>query len=357
MVQQKIKNQNYNKKIFYIKILIWLSIFLFFFIFLFGEIFYFYSLKDINKTKAIDKESFLKANITKSNSKNQILEIQDYNNEDKKPLDYSLLNLKARAIVISDLNNGHIFYQKNIYKKMPIASLSKLMTALVVLENFDLDKIVKISKEAISVEGDTLDFAENELISIRSLLYAMLISSSNTAATAIAENIPDKFVLKVFGFLSNKSEIRRVQKAKTFVALMNKKAQQLNLNSTYFYDSTGLSFKTYSNLYDLINLSRYILKHYPIIFEITRIPEKEIYSIDGTKIHRLVNINKLLNEKNINKVIIGGKTGYTDEAGECLLILIEKKIAKEKKIFISIILNSPDRFGEMQKIIDWVIKI
>lgn len=321
------------------RLLIWVGIFLFFILFFLGELFYFYP-------SGISSSNF---NLTA----NQIIEenkLAQLNNKVQKSESEILPpGIQSKAIIVTNTGNKKIIYQKNIYQKMPIASLAKLMSAIVILENFHLDDIVKISSESVSVEGDVLNnFIPDEKISIRSLFYALLISSSNKAAMAISENTPDKFAFKIFNSLSNDASVNREQKIKAFVALMNKKAQELNLNSTYFSDPTGLSEQTYSTAYDLSRLSYYILENYPIIFDITKIQNMEIVSADGGYVHKLVNTDKLLDK--MDGIIMGGKTGYTDEAGQCLLVLV--KIGDE--IFSNIILNSPDRFGEMQQLIELI---
>lgn len=320
----------------YKQIFVWVAIFLFFILFLFTELFYFYPGELKGNEKSLNNALIKKSSLAEENFLNQ-------NNLIITPS----LDIKAKSAIIADTKIKQILYQKDIYKKMPIASLTKLMTAIVILENFNLDSSIKISEEAILTEGDAGNFVVGENISIRSLLYALLIASSNDAAIAIAENTPNKFVFRILGPVDS-NLITPEQRIKAFVALMNKKAQELNLNSTYFSDPAGLLEQTQSTAYDLMNLSFYILEKYPIIFEITKIKEMTITSIDNLFIHKLVNTDKLL--ENMDNIIIGGKTGYLDEAGQCLLVLIKIN----DKIFTNIILNSPDRFKEMQQLIELI---
>lgn len=326
------------------QILIWCCIFLFFILFLFTELFYFYPYEIKGNEESASISIFESYFSTRTQSESQLQERGNQLQNQNSSVSLSL-NTKAIASIIADIKTKQILYQKNIYQKMPIASIAKLMAAVIILENFNLDDYIKISKEAILADGDAGNFIIGEVISIRSLFYALLIASSNDAVMAIAENIPDRFVYKVYGPIDS-NLITQEQRIKTFISLMNKKAQELNLNSTYFADPSGLLEQTQSTAYDLMNLSSYILDRYPIIFEITKIKEMTVSSIDNMFVHKLVNTNKLL--ENMDNILIGGKTGYLDEAGQCLLVLAKIN----NRIMLYVILNSSDRFNEMQQLIE-----
>jgi D-alanyl-D-alanine carboxypeptidase len=191
-----------------------------------------------------------------------------------------------------------ILFEKNSKKTLPIASLTKLMTAKIVLDYYD--------------NIDT------------NLLYSMLISSDNTAASALAE--------MVFG-------------KETFLDLMNMEAKKLGMENTHFFNATGLDPETdknkinFSSAEDLVKLARDITINHPLIWKITT----------ETTFENKTNTNKLL-----GKIpnIIGGKTGETPKAGECFLLVVSAP--KNKGYIINVILNSKNRFEDMEKLIKWI---
>lgn len=251
--------------------------------------------------------------------------------------DTPAIELQAKAAVAADLASERIFYQKNINDPLPIASLTKLMTTLIVLENYNLDGLIKISKTAIETEGDKGGLVVDEELSARELLKIMLIESSNDAATALAEKNGELGVQK-------------------FVEMMNQKAQTLAMNQTKFKDPAGLNGGNISSVSDLLKLVKHLFSLWPGIAEITRTSTLTVFSADGKISHQLKNTNLLLEK---NPEIIAGKTGYSNEANGCLLILTKinpsssLKISEENKI-ITIVLGSSDRFGETEQLINWL---
>ncbi len=241
------------------------------------------------------------------------------------------LKMSAKSAMAINVKTGSIAYEKNIQKKMPIASLTKLMTALVVLDKVDLESQVIISRNAIAAEGNKGNLKVDEKITVKNLLYLLLVDSSNDAAVALAEHIA-----------GSENE---------FVRLMNEKAKALNLRNTHFANSTGLDKESnYSTAYDLAKLTEHALGK-PLLWNIMRVQNLDVSSIDGQTIHHLKNTNKLLGKlPDIN--IVGGKTGFTDQAGECLILVASHPENNERIIFV--ILGSEDRFGEMKELIGWV---
>ncbi len=238
--------------------------------------------------------------------------------------------IQAKASAVFDINGEKFLYQKNIKEKLPIASLTKTMTALVVLENLTLDSIVNISKKAVITEGKNGHLSVGEKLSVRNLLYIMLIESSNDAATALADS---------FDLASQNN----------FVALMNKKAKEIGMESTYFADSTGISKWNHSTISDLIKLTKYSFSNKPLIWQILSIKEIELYSQEEKIKHHLITTNKLLSDI---PQIIAGKTGFTEEAGGCMLTMV-KNPDKPGEYLIIIILGSEDRELETKKLIEW----
>lgn len=244
------------------------------------------------------------------------------------------LEAKAGAAVFFGSDRKMTLFEKNPNQKLPLASLSKLMTAKVVKENYDLEKLVKVSKKAVDTEGDFVELKVGEKILVKNLLYPLLIESSNDAAQALAQIIGQD----------------------SFVSLMNLESQYLGLENTHFENPTGLdpeyskkqSLLNYSTARDLINLSHHLLKQHPEIFEITTEKEFELVTLEGLS-HQLSNNNILLDQRTD---IIGGKTGFTDQARGCLLIITKVRGGH----VISVILGSEQRFKEMENLLTWIEK-
>jgi len=233
------------------------------------------------------------------------------------------LNVKSAISVKTNLENFEkILFRKEEKTQLPIASLTKLMTALVVFEEgYNLKDEIVISKEASNQEDVPVfgNLKEGEKLKIEELLELTLVYSSNDAAWALSEKIPN------------------------FVEKMNALSQKLGMENTHFSNPTGVT-SNYSTAEDLVKLTKYILKNYPQIFEISRKPPK--YKLDNG----IYNIF-------VPKEIVGGKTGYTPEAGGCLLFIFRDE--NQPNIFyINLILGAPgvqERVEEMQKLIDWIL--
>ncbi len=239
--------------------------------------------------------------------------------------------LQARAGGVFDSNGEKFLFKKNIKANLPIASLSKIMTAIITLENLGLDEIVTISKKAVMAEGRNGNLAVGENLTVRDLLHIMLIESSNDAAVALAEQIEN------------------------FTELVNQKAKQLNLEQTSFVEPTGISQNNYSSVYDLVHLAHYSY-NFPLIWQILETKKIDIYSQNGKIVHRLISTNKLLDKTdNWEMQLIGGKTGFTEEAGQCMLTIV-KKPNQSGEYLIIVVLGANDRELETKKLIQWIPK-
>jgi D-alanyl-D-alanine carboxypeptidase len=236
------------------------------------------------------------------------------------------------SILVLEINpdgSRQTIIKKNDQKKQPIASLTKLVTSLVVLNNFDLEKDIVISKEAISREEVAGSLKVNETLKARELLYPLLIESSNDAAYVLSESIG----------LSK------------FVELMNLEVKKIGLSDSSFSNPIGEDEDgNFSTAHDLSILATVIINDYPEIFEISKIKEKKLYvSCDKNQNglcfhHNMKNTNILLNKI---EGVIGSKTGFSPAANGCLLMVVQRGESK----FINIVLNSGDRFGDMEKLI------
>ncbi len=242
----------------------------------------------------------------------------------------------AISLLIDKKGREKILFEKDMNQQMPIASLTKLMTALVVMENYDLSKEIIVSKEAVAQEGDFGKLESGEKLTVEYLLYPLLMESSNDAAFSLASDYPSST-------------------EKTFAGLMNDESQKTGLKNTVFFNSTGLDpeeSKTEMNLstaYDLAKLTEKALEK-PLLWKILSLPKYQVYGPE------LVNTNELLEDSvSWHDKIIGGKTGYTDTAGGCM-ILVLKAPQKPDYLMINVILGAEgtsSRFEQMKKLVDW----
>lgn len=281
-------------------------------------------------------ENFMTAEITEPLQNIIFIEIPQ---EPKKP-EIKLQTISAESFRIGANGREKVLLQDNIDAPLPIASLTKLMAALITFENpqdYDFKKIITISSEAVSQENVPSygNLKTGEKISIENLLNLMLFYSSNDAAFALSE----------------------VVGTENFVEKMNEKAKEIGLQNTNFTNPTGLDpqnenlrydlensiFFNYSTARDLVKLSQYILKEYPSIFDIS-IKEGPYPFKNG--------VSGLIIPE--NKKVVGAKTGYTDEAGGCMIVILSDQ---NNAYFINVILgavSSEERIKEMQKLIDWI---
>lgn len=213
------------------------------------------------------------------------------------------VSAKTSSIVVDELT-GRIFYENNAYEKKLIASTTKIMTAIIVIENIDLNKEVTIGEEILKSYGTNIYVEVGEKIKIIDLLYGLLLRSGNDAALSLANAVSGN--------------------EKEFVYLMNKKAKTLGMNNTTFENSHGLDeyTKNYSTAYDMSLLMKYANKN--SIFK--KISNTKSYRVQTEKKSYLwYNRNKLLNDY---KYCTGGKNGYTPSAGKTLITTAEKNNLK-----------------------------
>lgn len=244
----------------------------------------------------------------------------------------------AISLKINRLGKKKILYQKNTQEVLPIASLTKLMTALIIFEDpsYNIEKTwITISKTAANQEDvpNYGNLKEGEGFNVNKLLELMLIYSSNDAALALSEYI----------------------NLERFIEKMNQKTLFLGLRNTHFVNSTGLDLEgsncnldnfdcfNYSTAKDLIELAQYIFKK-----------QSEIFNISLRRGSYLVfnGISSFSEPENLE--ILGGKTGFTNKAGGCVLLVLGDK---KDNVFINVILgaSSPKkRIEEMQKLINWL---
>jgi len=241
------------------------------------------------------------------------------------------LFIDARSAVAMDSATKEVLFAQNANQELPMASITKVMTSLLVIESGQLDEIVTIQPEDVMEIGSDIDLRSGEEISVADLLKAALIKSANDAALAMARYIGGND-------LNN------------FITMMNVKAQELGLNHTHYMNPHGFDDPDhYSSAHDIALLMSYAMEN-ETFRTITSMKEHDahILNFDERPIH-ITATNKLLIKD--DALIEGGKTGFTDEAGECL-VTVAKNQGQHR--IVTVILNSPDRFGESQKLINYV---
>jgi D-alanyl-D-alanine carboxypeptidase len=233
----------------------------------------------------------------------------------------------ARSAIIIDIGSMKTLYEKNPDERLFPASTTKIMTALVALSHYRIDQILTATDSAI--EGNVIDLEPGEQVSVENLLYGLLVGSGNDAALVLSESYPGK--------------------TPGFVQAMNQKAKEINLGSSRFTNPVGFDEPGhFSTAKDMALLSVEAIKN-PIFSRIVATPELTITDITGTKSHYLKNTNELVGQV---EGVMGIKTGWTENAGECLVTLTERGGNK----VIAVVLGSASRFEESKSLIDWTYK-
>lgn len=237
----------------------------------------------------------------------------------------------AESAIVVDYDSEKILYKNNIHERLPIASITKLMTAIIILEENKLDEIVTVSSKASTTEGSTMELQTGEELTVENLLKGLLIQSGNDAAVALAEH--------------NSGSVE------DFVAKMNQKAEELELINTHFSNPNGLEdFDNYSSAAEIAKIAK-IAFELEEIQEIVSQEETIVYDENGIYIHNLQTTNELLNNDFYD--VIGLKTGTTDLAGLCFAAISENENGNR---IITVVLNSPDRFQETKILVDWIFR-
>ena len=232
--------------------------------------------------------------------------------------------IQAGAAFLIDNRTGRVLFDHNSDEQLPIASITKLMTAVIIVEKLDLHKNYVVPKEAVNVDGGVADLSAGEEIAGMDLLRYMLVPSSNDAATVFALEASKQF---------------------DFVETMNNKASELGMRNTHFNNPTGLDDpKSYSTARDVIILATYASKH-QVIIDALKIQKTTVFSVDGTTAHQLLNTNQLLDT--ISNISIA-KTGNTQIAGGTMVMTVK---INAKDSVTAVVLGSKDRFAEITRLI------
>ncbi len=235
-------------------------------------------------------------------------------------------SVSAKSAILIDGDSGAILCSKDPDKRMPMASTTKIMTALVAIEKGEPEKTVEISPLAVGVEGSSVYLYEGEQLTLEDLLYATLLESANDAATAIAVEIGGS--------------------VEGFADMMNQKAAELGLKDTHFTNPHGLDDpEHYTTARELAIIAAAAMKN--DTFRETVSTHKKTIPLNGTEgVRLLINHNKLLKSYD---GAIGVKTGYTKKSGRCLVSAAER----DGLNLICVTLSAPDDWQDHKALLDY----
>ena len=223
----------------------------------------------------------------------------------------------SSAEIVIESTTGRVLHENNPDTPLPMASTTKIMTAITAIEFGDLDSPVKASKYAASTTGSRMELREGDELTLGDLITSLLFVSANDGATAIAEHISGDET--------------------DFAEMMTKKAKEIGCTDTSFANAHGLDAPNhYTTAGDLAKIAAYAIKN-EVFYDIVSSAKKDIV-INGRTV-TFYNKNKL---KSMYPYGIGGKTGYTEDAGRCLVSYAEK----DGMMLISVVLNSTDYYGD-----------
>ena len=234
-------------------------------------------------------------------------------------------DISAEAVIVIDKDSSAILFEKNADKQLYPASITKVMTALVALEKMSFDQIVTID-EASEAVGNTIHLQKGEQIRVGELFKGLLIASGNDAAFALASAYPGGY---------NK-----------FVERMNQKAKELHMDNTKFVSVSGVEEEDHmTTARDIATLVKEAMKQ-EVFAKTVSIRQTSIFDTAGAIVHPLYTTNQLLGTV---KGVEGIKTGWTTQAGECLVT----QTKRNDHTIITVVLNSQDRFSESKRFIEW----
>lgn len=231
----------------------------------------------------------------------------------------------AKSYYAIDLDTGKELLQKNESEPALPASTTKMATALVALSYYNLEDVFTVDE--VKIEGHKMGLVPGEQITVKNLLYGLLVFSGNDAAEVLAENYP--------GGRGN------------FIAAMNQLAKQLSLQNTHFTNPVGLDeYLHFSSAKDLVTIAEYGMKN-PLFAQMVATKDYQITNVDGKIVHKVENTNELVNKM---PGVVGVKTGWTENSGEDLVTLYEHN---GHHVMLSV-LGSSDRFGETETMLNWI---
>ncbi|QQF61583.1 D-alanyl-D-alanine carboxypeptidase [Bacillus mojavensis] len=238
---------------------------------------------------------------------------------------HAAINVSAKSAIVIDGTSGRVLFAKDEHEKRRIASITKIMTAVLAIESGKMEETVTVSANAVRTEGSAIYLTEGQKVKLKDLVYGLMLRSGNDAAVAIAEYVG--------GSLDG------------FVYMMNQKAEQIGMENTRFQNPHGLDDHEnhYSTAYDMAVLTKYAMKL------------KDYQTISGTKIYKAETMESVW--KNKNKLLTmlypystGGKTGYTKLAKRTLV----STASKDGVNLIAVTINDPDDWDDHMNMFNYV---
>ncbi len=258
-------------------------------------------------------------------------------------------DVEAKSVFVWDVNDDRIIFAKHEHDKMPLASVTKMMVALVATELLPRDTKVTIAAEDIREEGDS-GLRVGETWTLGELLDFTLVASSNDGASALAS------VAGAHLFAADET-VNRVQAKERFIARMNKRAAELGLTDTHFRNVTGLDLGSvtegaYGSARDMAMLFEYVWKKHPELFSQTARSTMTVTSEDRVT-HRVANTNEAVESLT---GVIGSKTGFTELAGGNLVVVVDVGI--DHPIVVAVLGSTRNgRFEDVAKLADGAVKV
>ncbi|HSX18781.1 MAG TPA: D-alanyl-D-alanine carboxypeptidase family protein [Candidatus Saccharimonadales bacterium] len=239
------------------------------------------------------------------------------------------LNLSAKSAILVNYDTGEVVYSKSPNAQLAAASTIKIMTALLALENKNLTDTITVSPKAATIGDDSMGTTEGEKLTVKELLYGLMLPSGNDAAVTLAEGTAGT--------------------EDAFVAKMNQRAKDLGLKDTLFINASGLDVDgqdQFTTAYDLVTIARYTWENYP---EFRNIASTDHILIDANVTHKSFDLYNETNLLTTYPGVKGIKPGFTWNANWCLVTYAENG----GKRLIGVILGSEDRRGEMKELLDY----
>lgn len=235
----------------------------------------------------------------------------------------------AEAVVIRDVESFVPMFELNPNEKLKPASITKLMTALVALEYYDPNEVLEVKRLSPVEQEAHMGLGVKDKVTVKNLIYGLLVPSGNDAAYTLADNYE--------GGIEN------------FIYAMNKKAEALHLENTHFQNPAGFDHKDhYTTASDLSLLGAEAIKNEMIASAVST-RGVTLYDTTGKKSYKVTNVNQLLGTV---FGVDGIKTGFTDEAGQCLIT----SVSRDGHKVIVVLLKSQDRFSDSARLAEWVFR-
>lgn len=245
-------------------------------------------------------------------------------NEVETPVTPIVQEVDISAAGAYEILTGDTLYEFRAEKRWPIASITKLVTAMVAMEVFDATETIEIDEKALAIVGESGGFELGDVYTVEDLIKSMMLVSSNDAAHALAMHFGED----------------------EFIEEMNALVEEIGMENTTFHDPSGLSPQNLSTVEDLEILAEYVFENYKSVLAISRMRSGTIREVNTGVVRSLVNINAFAGRPDF----LGGKTGHIPDSGGNLLSIFEDP--KTRDPIVIIVFGAGDRFYQTEKILD-----